>query len=343
MQGGNISKQIIMVKTYHLVILLSLLVSFGFVSCTKNKVSDVDFSVSTAAATFKLSDTVVFNLSGNPDVIAFYSGDSTNDYELRNQTSKAGGVLKMSFQFRAANDSGFAALNSGALKILVSTSFPGTYYAITNVVPTAADTLMAGSADSALANATKWTDITNRFGLPTSGTANTFYNTSVADLSDIITSASSPFNIAIKYAADTTHSLGTNGITIGGLLLSSSFPDGTVTNFNLVPGGAVSKTWKIIKAANAINSWATSSTQLKFTSKYTTKYSEDWVISNAFYPNVAAPDIAIPIKNISQAPLTKYAYQFKKLGAHKVVFVASNNRDYGQSQVVREINLNIVP
>ncbi len=305
-------------------------------SCKKDGAADVVFNVTTIDTTFKVTDSVRFMISGNPDVITYYSGEAGNNYEYKDRTSKEGGTLNLSFQTRVENVDGFTALASGALKVLVSTNFKGTY-------STSTDPLVAGSADSAMTNSATWTDITSRFFIPTTGVINTFYSSNEASLSDLVTSSSAPLNIAFKYMAPTTPALGANGITIGSMLMYSSYPDGTTTNFNLVPAasGNVSTIWKMVKAANAANTWTPSSTQLKYTSTLTTAFSEDWAVSNSFYPKTAIPDKGKTLKNIANNPVTNFAYKFAAPGKYKVVFLASNNRATGQKQVLKEINLTI--
>lgn len=324
---------------------LSLLVittlSILFFSCKKDGVDNVDFNVSTAASTYKLSDTVYFDMSGNPDVISFYSGDSLHNYAYKDRTSRAGGTLNLSFQVRASNDTAFAAIANGAFKVLVSTNFPGTYTSYKD--STLADTLRVAAADSAMINSAKWTDITNRFSLPTTGSFTTYYQSAVAVISDLITNASDPFNIAFLYKSDSTHYLGTNGITLGGFSLINSFPDGSTSDFSskITAGGTKSTNWKATKAANQLYGWSTSTSYLKFIPKYGTTYTESWIVSNALYPNAASPDLAIPIKNITQSPIKRFGYKFTSVGLHKVYFIASNNRVSGQKQVVREVDINI--
>ena len=75
----------------------------------------------------------------------------------------------------------------------------------------------------------------------------------------------------------------------------------------------------------------------------TTAYSEEWIVSNAFYPKTATPDKGVHIKNISNAPVQKIAYKFSKAGTYTVTFVASNNRDYGRKELVKQISLTITP
>jgi hypothetical protein len=178
--------------------------------------------------------------------------------------------------------------------------------------------------------------------LPKTGTVSAFY-TVVADLSDIAKLSSNPLYVAFKCEGKPFDELGANGITIGSLSLSSNYSDGSSTAYNLLPGGTISTTWKILKLANTSNSWATSSTQLKFTSTSTSDYTEDWAISNGFSPSLAVPDLAVPIKNIANKPLSNYKYKYTKPGDYKVVFMASNNTPNSVKVKIKEIYLTINP
>ena len=325
------------------VLFLIMSLSAFLLSCRKDGVGGVYFNVTTPATTYKLSDTVNFDMSGNPDVIAFYSGDSLHNYANKDRVSRAGGTLNFSFQVRASNDSAFAAIANGALKVLVSTNFKSTYASYKD--STFTDTLRVAAEDSSMIHSAKWTDISSRLSIPTIGNFTTYYQTAVASISDLITNAAAPFNIAFLYKADTTNYLGANGITLGGFSLINNFTDGTNSDFSpkIVAGGSKSTTWKITKAANQLYGWSTSTSYLKFIPKYGTAYTESWIISNALYPNAASPDLAIPIKNITQSPVTRFSYKFANAGLHKVYFIASNNRVSGQKQMVKEIDLMITP
>jgi len=152
-----------------------------------------------------------------------------------------------------------------------------------------------------------------------------------------------PLYFAFKSDGNSFGNLGANGITIGSLSLTSAYSDGSNTSYNLVPGGTVSTTWKVLKLANTLNTWATSSTQLKFTSTPTNLYSEDWAISNGFSPSLALPDVAQPIKNISNKPISNFKYKFTKAGDYKVVFMASNNTPNSIKVKIKEIYITINP
>ena len=308
---------------------------FLFNACNKEEVQDVNFNVSVTKNLFNVKDTVQFNIEGNPDVITFYSGEPGRNFDFKDRTVRTDGVFKLSFQIRCDDPNGFAAIANKNFRVLVSNNYLASY-------STSADLNIAASQDSAMVNKATWTDVTSRFSLPSTGTISTFYN-AIADLSDIAKSSTNPIYVAFKCDGNSFGALGANGITIGSLLLSSSYADGTVANYNVVPGGTISTTWKVLKLANANNSWATSSTQLKFTSLATSDYSEDWAISNGFSPSLALPDVAVPLKNISNKPITSYKYKFPKAGDYKVVFMASNNTPNSIKVKIKEIYITINP
>jgi hypothetical protein len=322
-------------KKIYSILIFSFVILF-LNACKKEEVQDFAFNVSIDNRIHKLTDTVVFNIDGNPDVITVYTGDPGHNFDFRDRTSRNDGVLKFGFQIRCDSLSGFTAIANGNFKILVSNDYTASY-------STSPDINLATTQDSTMVNKATWTDISSRFSLPSTGTISTFY-TKLVDVSDVIKNASNPIYFAFKCVGKPFGNLGANGITIGSLSLSSNYADGTISNYNVLPGGTVSTTWKILKLANTLNSWATSSTQLKFTSSETTDYSEDWAITtNGFYPSLAIPDVAVPLKNISNKPISSYKYKFPKAGDYKVVFMASNNTTNSIKAKVKEIYVTINP
>ena len=321
--------------TYSIAVLLSL----TFISCRKENVEDVvDFNVNTVGSinTFRVGSTVSFVLTGNPDVIAFYSGEKGSNYDYRNRISRNDGNLRFSFQTRAQNTACFTSLASGALKVYFSNNFPSIFSPLT--VPA-----LANAQDSAyLNNNNYWTDITSRFSIPTTGTTNTYYPAGDTSLNDLVTNPNYPVTIAFKFSTASHSSYSTNGITLGSLNFYSKFPDTTV-KYATDPGGAAGKVWKIVNAANVTDSIYKTTTSLKYLGPTTANYSEDWAVSTSYNVTAYPPDRAIAIKNISNNPLTSYSHKYNVPGMYKVVFVASNNRVGGRSEVVKEIMINIVP
>ena len=56
-------------------------------SCEKElEPKPISFDVTTAGKTYHAGDTVFFTLSGNPDIITFYSGQPGTDYAFKDRT-----------------------------------------------------------------------------------------------------------------------------------------------------------------------------------------------------------------------------------------------------------------
>ncbi|MOA36731.1 hypothetical protein D3C78_1582710 [compost metagenome] len=74
-------------------------------------------------------------------------------------------------------------------------------------------------------------------------------------------------------------------------------------------------------------------------------YNEVWAISAPVQAGKfnAGPDRPLPIKGSITGYTREYKYTFTSPGTYKVHFVASNNNIYGAKEVVREMELNIVP
>lgn len=307
-----------------------------FSACKKASVSDPDFAVSVEKTTYDVNDSVTFEISGNPDVIVFYSGETGNDYAFRDRVQKDSGKLKMSFQVRASNTAAFAAIAKKNLQVLASNNFTVNY-------STDPDSTIASHQDSLLVNAATWADITDRFALPISGSFALFYNSKEADLSDLVNDPNQPLNLAFKFSGSNIPFLGANGISISNMNLYSKFPNGDSSSFNLAPGGSNSTVWNVVNAANPLNKWLTSTSQLKFTSssKATAFYTEDWVVSTEIYPNAATPDIGLPLKNISNPMVKRYKYAYAKPGNYNIVFLAKNSRDLGETSKLVQIPITI--
>ena len=334
-----VNPKVFYMKNKKSIYLAALAIIATLASCQKEKVADVEnFNVYTSGSltTFRVGTNVSFVLSGNPDNISFYSGEKGHDYEFRNRVSRNDGDLRLSFQTRAQNTACFTALAAGALKVYFSNSFPAHFSTLT-------DALLANSQDSAMLNNNGyWTDITGRFFIPASGTASVYYPSGDTSLNDLITNPDYPCTVAFKMSTPSHGSLSTNGITIGSMNFYSKFPDTTVKH-NLEPGGSTGKIWKVINAANAADSFYKTTTSLKYLGGAATTYSEDWAVSTSYNVTVYPSDIGLAIKNISNNPLTTYSHRFTEPGTHKVVFVASNNRVNGRTEIIKEIIVNIVP
>ncbi len=291
----------------HIRLIAGLAGMIAFASCNKElTIKPLSFTVTTSSTKYKVGDTVHFKFTGNPDIISFYSGDDGNDYANRERTLADG---KPQLQFATYAQYGNQV---NTLQLMVSTDFTGTYDA------------------ASIAKAT-WTDVTDRAKLST-GADNT--PSGIVDLSDIL-AQKKPVFIAFKYTGVTGSTQKT--WTIKNLTLSL-----LKTNNKVLPiTDLASAGWKQVDIKNSAALWSISAAQLRIAGGGgTAADNEDWLISKLLYLNQVAPDVAVPIKNITQQ-LDSYDYVFTQPGTYKVVFLAANATSDKQESTTQEINLTI--
>lgn len=150
-------------------------------SCSKKlEVEAPDLNVTAQALTVEAGDAVIFNIGdvNPPDNLYFFSGEPTREY--LNSYGVGPGRLAISrsgydfsfqsrFDYNSPPDDSAAVygLQTGQLSIWASTDFSGTL-------------------DSASVKRATWTDITNKFTLPTIQEASSLTNSGVNSLQDVV-------------------------------------------------------------------------------------------------------------------------------------------------------------
>ncbi len=326
------------------------------------------FDVTTAASTFKVGQEVVFKITGEADVIGFYSGQMYNDYDFRD-----GRVMQ--FNPQGANLSFTSSVQNGTqanqLAVLASSDFNGNYGSLANV------------------KTATWTDITSRFTLGTSATFLASTNKSISDL--VVTGK--PLYIAFKYV---TKPQATNGLSrtwmIQGFNVTSStlvsnvnpvLQDQPYAAFRIVQEDSVNTPARslvtstrvtllgnvykdpkdpIFDPANPIydpknpiydptsvlyDRTAVRPTYVPYdaASQYNDASREIWAISKPIATDKVdlGPDWAIPVRGIRNPKAVEYRFTYTTPGTYKVYFVASNNTKDETRQVVKELSLTIAP
>jgi hypothetical protein len=288
-------------------LILGVAALIAFASCRKKlSISSLSFSVNTSSTSYHLGDTVHFIFSGNPDNISFYSGETGTNYANRNRVTLPG-LSQLQFTSYAQY-----ATQQNTLKLLVSNNFNSLY-------------------DSADIYKATWKDITSRATLSTGLTGTP---SGIVDLSDFA-AQNLPVYIAFKYVAVTGSTQPT--WTIQSFNLALLQPDITVTPVATIANAG----WSKVNVLNAAAIWGITATQLSIAGgNATAAGNEDWAISSLLYLNKVAPDVAVPIKNITQV-LNSYNYVFSKPGLYKVVFLAGNATADAQQSSTKEVDLTI--
>ena len=303
-------------------IALSLLVTvFINYSCKKETPGYVDegasFDAVLPVATVDSGDSVLFDLSGNPDVISFYSGEQGHNYDFRDRTQLSGGRLNVKFQLRVQN------VLPDSIDVMLSNDFTGIY-------------------DSANVANAHWKNMNSFFVFPDSNAAlSTFYpsgpyDSVFADITDSIIPAT-PCYFAFRYK-----NLDPSSIiwSVGKLGMYNIFTSGeanaTVIDSNQITSGSFAG----VALGDSVMRWSTSSTYLKmFNSSFAPLDGEQWYISRPLNPSAVTPDVPVAIKNITQNPLTSYRYAYSKPGTYKAVFVAKYVRLNYEKTIVKEFTV----
>lgn len=304
----------------NIIILLSILV----ISCNKDEElvgGDLqDFVVKTNSSTFKVGQEVIFSFEGNPGLVSFYSGEVYRDYAFKEGRIVKTGQASVSFTTAVTGGT-----QADQLSIVASSDFDGNY------------------ADFSRVKAATWTNITNRFLV---GTNATFKASGVQDITDLV--KGKPIYLAYKYI---TKPQTANGIArtwmAQSFSLTSSTPIGTLTIADMSIAG-----FRIIQQIRDTTSIPRSSVSASRVTllgnnfdKTNDPLHEIWAISKPINTGEIdlGPDRPIPIKGYSETRIQKYTHIYKKPGTYKVYFIGANKDINESKEVVRDLELTIIP
>lgn len=293
-------------------------------SCTKIDVSDPYFEVSTSAKSYKVGDRVVFSISGNPDLINFFSGEPLRQYEY-----KDGRVINPDRLLASFSTNIIYGTQPNLLSVWVSSDFNGKY--------TIDDVLKATWSDS----------LTKGFTLaPNSMNSAAAAQAVKSGTLDLISQVKpdKPFFIAFKYYKYPDALRGTQRnwlirsmeITGGNLLGSTSVSK--IADYTLVYD-------KHFTDSSLMNSSITSSLiTLRVPNTMPLDTVQVWAISNPIllqsYEN--GPDRGVPVKGFRDDAVRAYEYIFNTPGNYTVTFVAKNSNVYDESsEIIRQVELSI--
>ena len=338
--------------SYPLITLLSLIM---FTNCSKTTIeSPEDFKVTSLKATYKVGDTIVFNFTGRPDQIVFYSGEAGMRYENTERTTGSG-IAKLVFQSSVQKG---VLTNGDSLRLLVSSNLKG--YDSVSIVKAA------------------WTDITSRNTKWPTAISTSFTTSDSINLTDFNNDS---INIAFRYIGKKSATVAQQYWRIQGLSLINILPDGTKTGLFAPPqiaGGTAASAFantgwveaslknnnlpgfnawnvgtanisaaKAVKNSNGIN--ITTAYPITFDPGTTTgnEDNDDWLITTKVNLKQVKQDFGVAIKNGVALTMTKYnalpnAY-YKTPGTYTATFVALNMDITKAQKVVREVTFTVTP
>jgi hypothetical protein len=276
-------------------------------SCQKRDVVVTpDFNVTPEKLTYKVGETVNFNITGNPDNIVFWSGVPGKKYEFKDRTVEAGAKLFIYFnsyqQFVVHND----------MTVLVSNNYNG-INDVNNV------------------NAATWVDITNRVVLSNGADQTPSGRTDLTEF----TAGNKSVTLAFRYT--TTQLRAQTRWVIRTFNAEKEDKDGGVTNIaTLATAG-----WTQLSFANPAVIWTITTAQL-LCGGSTTALDDDWVFTKSFNVTAATPDQGVAIKNTATS-LSTYSTVYTTPGIYKLTFVATNASYVNQESQLKEMTLTVTP
>lgn len=300
------------------IFVLSVL-GLSFAACSEKDIqAPDDFQVSVAKATYKLSDSVQFNISGIPDNITFYSGEPGNEYDKRDFFSSDEGTLTLKFnsQTRAG------ATLPRNISVLVSTDFNGEY-------------------DEENVKAAKWTDITSRATMPSNTASNSDVASGVINLDDLKVKGSLMF-FAFRYVSENPTTTAQRYWNMGRLELINKVPE----NGDFVLASTIEPAlFQILEFQGSDNKWtintgtAAQHRIIHTANAINTQPDDDWIISRGFdvFQTQGHKKNAVNVKSIASSAINTFSWLYSTPGTYKATFIALNANREIQREVVKEV------
>lgn len=275
-----------------------------------------DFGVTIERVSYSVGEEVVFNFSGNPGIITFYSGEIGNDYEYREGRIVPPGDISLTFENRVIYGD-----QEDQFSVLASTNF-------------------SGSRNIDEIKEATWHNITDRFTL---ASTDVYASAGIADLSDLVVDGE-PLYLAFRYIFDPTkgvprtwnvRNLALESVTSMGSTTLATHTTGGFGLFYVGPKETVGRS-SIASGSITLRSNAAGNTN---------DYTEDWSVSTGFNLGTQdlGPDLPLKVKGNSDAPTQSFVYTYSEPGIYKAYFVASNATIKEKETVIKEINIEITP
>lgn len=333
--------------------LLAVFTLIAFASCNDELDKKVSMDVTATAENAEMDGNtlvvekgrmVTFNISGNPDFITFFSGESGHEYEKRNLTETPIEEIGDSrLEFYTKTQYGSVATVANTLKVYVSTTFEGLY----KNDKVKDSTIVA----NAFADGT-WIDITDLCEIPQA--PNKTSDTISVSMNEYL---GKRFAIAFKYETKDNSGNQPRWEVHNLKIINTSKETGEelgfvgAANFGFTPLNMFATTnddaYKTV-TNNTEGVWNLNN--LQGNSPYMFIHSSGsgkplkhvWLISSAVVINGRQPDAGVGIKTISNNPVTNYNHTYEKAGEYTVTFIAKNANFENTSEVKKELKIKVI-
>ncbi len=307
--------------------ILFVLIVFTCFSCKKlEEIKIPDFDIEVSKQIYRVGDSVVFNFRGGADVISVYTGEIRYDYDSINgrimpSEFKIGFESQIQLSTQTQSD-----YQRNQLYILVSKNFNENY-------------TLEGVSQA------DWTDVTERFTFPETRSS-TFVHSGWGDITDQTgDDDSTKIYVAVKHVVRDQSMYGDGSLNrIRNLKLQAVNELGATDIFTHSPSN-----WTLFSTPNKESDRQTiEDTQMTLRNNWRTPnvYTEDWVVSKPImlhHFTDMGPDHAIGIKSLADSMPKTYTKIYSQAGEYRVVFKAINQSAAGRKEVLKEVNITVLP
>lgn len=297
--------------------------------------------------TVKKGTPVVFNFTGEPDNITFYSGEDGSVYAYKDRTQVSPDDIESStLHFEMWNQYGTPSLYQNPMHILCSTSWEGLNKA-------------NFKADSVAVENFAWDELVPEDDMPK--TILNAANKAVHYDIDMTSYLGKNFTLALHYQGKTKETnqskfyfvnmyisnklksgketklyAGNFGFTAVNMLCHLNLSDQRTMTANREYGTVTNNTSGIWNLASAA-----SGSFFIHSSAKNTELKNSWLVSNPIIINSCSPDQGQAVKNIAQS-INTYAYTYNTVGEYKATFIATNSNYKHESRLIKEITVKVV-
>lgn len=297
-------------------------------ACERGEVETPDLKVTVASTVVKAGTPVDFFLSGQSDMIAFYSGEVGNDYAQRQDNRIVETTIAVSYS---------TILSNGTNPLFMPLRY-------SNDLQCSDPSGIFTQADI---EAATWHDISHLFKQPTTPQASVHIPAGEVDITDYFADEETPLYLSYYYHVDPSigGSWTRSYVNIQSFLISGITPVGkeTIYRFTDCNWQAVTNEESYGDSKTSLPDVNTSRLLGRCANVKTEK--EAWFVGGPFYKQASVnmgPDMSTPIKANSDPMPASYRHTFSAPGDYTVTFVGINASVYGRSESVRSIKLKVV-
>ncbi|SCH80313.1 DUF5017 domain-containing protein [uncultured Bacteroides sp.] len=290
-------------------------------SCNPDQVGDLyfDATIRNAAQEIYVGDEVIFDFSGNPDYLVFYSGEEGKKYAYKDRLKVDVESVSLSYTIgQQYTDDAYQ--NRETMEIYISTDFGGDYSV--KGIENATWQKLSGIDEGALK-------------VPVCSETR---EEKVSDEGDLSAFKDQNFYLAFRYQTPAVPNLEKSQPKINIEPISLMKKAGETTTVMNNPQKEFGFSYVFVEGKSQ-NNFSTNDSRLLFQPQNTTGVAVDvWAISQSIDVTAVSPDQGEPITALNMRA-SSYTYRYNTPGEYTVTFVARNANLWNSESVVKELKV----